>query len=357
MKATLSLSTNWNSREVEDGRALVESARALGLDAIELGYALTHRQADGIRAAVAAHEIAITSVHAFCPVPMGATAGHPEIHTICATDARARSHAVKAVLESARFAAEVGACAVVLHAGRVPAATRPAKQLESRAEAEFAAASGAPRPGLLARLLGRRPPPSVRGDAPEGQGGVHHAATPGADMRRISNITYSPDFLRRREKLYYLRDRKVPRFLDALRASLDDLLPEFESLNLKLGLENLPTFDAIPTEPEMMQLLAEFDSSALGYWHDLGHGQVRANLGYIHHASVTRRLAPHIVGMHLHDVVPPAGDHVMPPLGKTDFRALAFLAELAVPAVFEPAPGTPAEQIRDAIAYMRDVWP
>lgn len=337
MKATLSLSTNWNSREVEDGRALVESARALGLEAIELGYALTHRQADGIRAAIAAHEIAVTSVHAFCPVPMGASAGHPEIHTICATDARTRDHAVKAVLESARFAAEVGAKAVVLHAGRVPDATRPAKLLESRAEAEFAAAAGAPRPGLLARLLGRRPAP-----APE---------------TAVTKIQYSPDFLRRREKLYYLRDRKVPRYLDALRNSLDDLLPEFESLGLKLGLENLPTFDAIPTEPEMMQLLDEFDSPSLGYWHDLGHGQVRANLGYLHHASLARRLAPHIVGMHLHDVVPPAGDHVMPPLGKTDFRSLAFLADLAVPAVFEPAPGTPAEQIRDAIAYMRDVWP
>ena len=106
----------------------------------------------------------------------------------------------------------------------------------------------------------------------------------------------------------------------------------------------------------MMQLMREFDSPALGYWHDLGHGQVRANLGYIHHASVARRLAPSIVGMHLHDVVPPTGDHVMPPLGKTDFASLAFLGELDVPAVFEPAPGTPSDQIRDAIAHIRATW-
>lgn len=336
MKATLSLSTNWNSREVDDGRALVDSARELGLAAIELGYALTHRQADGIRAAVAAHDIAVTSVHAFCPVPMGASSGHPEIHSICVTDSRARAHAVEAVLESARFAAEVGARAVVLHAGRVPEATRPAKLLEQRAEREYAAASGALRPGLLALLLGRRPP-QPPSPAP-------------------ARIAYSPDFIRRREKLYYLRDRKVPKLLDALRKSLDDLLPEFEDLGLRLGLENLPTFDAIPTEPEMQQLLREFDSPALGYWHDIGHGQVRANLGYIHHASLARRLAPDIVGMHLHDVAPPAGDHIMPPLGQTDFASLAFLGDLDVPAVFEPAPGTPAEQIRDAIAFLRETW-
>ena len=340
MKAHLSLSTNWNSREVESGRAVVEAARELGLDAIELGYALTHRQADDVRAAIAAHEISITSVHAFCPVPMGASEGHPEIHSVCEPDSRARRQAVEAVLESARFAAEVGAAAVVLHAGRVPETTHPAKQLQALAEDECAAASGDKRPGWLARLLGRKPAPApAPSAAPAGR-----------------PLPFSDKFVRRRERLYYLRDKHVARRLDALRSSLDELLPEFETLHLRLGLENLPTFDAVPSEPEMLQLAREFDSPALGYWHDLGHGQVRANLGYIHHASVARRLAPITVGMHLHDVVPPAGDHVMPPLGKTDFASLSFLADLDVPAVLEPAPGTPAEQIREAINYFREIW-
>ena len=327
MKAHLSLSTNWISRSLDGGRGLVDAAHRLGLDALELGYSLTHRQADDIRAAVSAREIAITSVHAFCPVPMGATEGHPEIFSLCATDARERRHGVEAVLDTARFAAETGASAVVLHAGRVPELVHAAKDFEKRLSVP------PPAPGLLSRLL-RRPPPAPPAGA----------------------VPSSPAIDRLREKLVEQRTAKAGRYLDALRAALDELLPAFEDLGLKLGLENLPTYDAIPTEPEMFQLLQEFDSPAFGYWHDLGHGQVRANLGFIHHASVARRLAPHMVGMHVHDVMPPAGDHLMPPRGKTNFRALAFLADLPIPAVLEPAPDTPEEDLRTAIDYLRDVW-
>lgn len=330
MNAHLSLSTNWNSRSMDDGRGLVDAAHDLGLDALELGYALTNRQADDIRTAVAARDIAITSVHAFCPLPMGATEGHPELFSICLREERERKRAVEAVLNSARFAAEVGAKALVLHAGRVPELVHAAKDLE-----KLACTPPVPRPsgGFLSRLF-RHTHPAAEGDR----------GNP------------PPAFVKLRDKLIEQRSAKAAKYLDALRTSLDEILPTMEELGLRLGLENLPTYDAIPTEPEMFQLLQEFDSPALGYWHDLGHGQVRANLGFIHHVSVARRLAPHMVGMHIHDVIPPATDHVMPPLGKTNFPALSFLGKLDIPAVLEPAPDTPAEDIRAAIAFLRDVW-
>lgn len=328
MKAHLAISSNWNSRDMDNGHPLVDAAHSLGLDALELGYALTNRQADDIRAAVKAHEIVITSVHAFCPVPMGAESGHPEIFTICERDERGRARAIDAVLDSARFAAEVGARAVVLHAGRVTPVVHEAKALENIASRPPAA------PGLFARLFGKRAP-SPAPDAP---------------------WVFPETAAKLREKLYDRRAAKAQPFLDALRASLDKLVPSFEELGVRLGLENLPTYDAIPNEPEMTQLLGDYDSPFLGYWHDLGHGQVRANLGYIHHSSVVKRLSPRLVGMHIHDVIPPAGDHVMPPRGKTNFASLAFLADLDVPAVLEPAPGTPVEDIREGISFLRKTW-
>lgn len=315
MKAHLSLSTNWISRSLNDGHSLVEAAHRLDLDALELGYALTNRQADDIRAAVSAREIHITSVHAFCPLPMGSTEGHPETFSITLTDSRERHRAIEAVLDSARFAAEVGAKVVVLHAGRVLEIVHEAKHFAS-----LVAAPKRPQ-GFLSRLLHR-----------------------------------PPDVDRARESLIEHRAAKAPRYLDCLRHSLDTLLPAFEELQLKLGLENLPSFDALPNESEMVQLLQEFDSPALAYWHDLGHGQVRANLGFIHHASVVRRFTPYLAGMHIHDVIPPLTDHVMPPLGAIHFPSFAFLGALDVPAVLEPAPNTPEEDLRNAIQFLRQTW-
>lgn len=315
MKAQLSLSTNWNSRACQDGRPLIEAAHRLGLDTLELGYALTHRQADDIRAAIAAHEIRVLSVHAFCPTPMGATEGHPETFSITALEPRPRERAIQAVLDTAHFAAEVGAQVVVLHAGRISEIVH-----EAKAYASLIASPPAP-PSFFARLLHRPPAPAQKFEA-----------------------------------LLAHRAARAPRYLDALRTSLDTLLPAFEELHLRLGLENLPSYDALPNEPEMTQLLQEFDSPALAYWHDLGHGQIRANLGFIHHASVLRRLTPHLAGLHIHDVIPPLTDHVMPPLGHIDFSKFAFLADLPIPAVLEPAPNTPESDLQQAIAFLHQTW-
>ncbi len=307
--ARLSLSTNWNSRSGLGGTDLVRTARTLGLSRLELGYALTNRQADELRPLVASGEIEISSVHAFCPVPMGVSSGHPELFSICEPSERARIHAVAAVKNTARFALEMGAPVVVLHAGRVGAVIRAARKIQDLAE----------------------------------------KGVPASD----------PKFDRKREALILKRDRKAPKHLDALRLALDELVPWFEDHRLVLGLENLPTYDAMPTESEMFSLLQDYESPALAAWHDIGHGQVRANLGFIHHASVLRRFAPHLGGLHVHDVLPPADDHMMPPQerGTVDFPALSFLGELPIPAVLEPAPGTPPESVARAVDYLRAAWP
>ena len=45
--------------------------------------------------------------------------------------------------------------------------------------------------------------------------------------------------------------------------------------------EGLEPFDALP--------MGVLDTPALAYWHDMGHGQVRANLGLIRHAEAARK--------------------------------------------------------------------
>ena len=74
---------------------------------------------------------------------------------------------------------------------------------------------------------------------------------------------------------------------------------------MRLCLENLPTADAIPNEPETFALLREYEGSPLAYWHDWGHGQIRHELGLVHQGMLLKRLRDRIGGMHLHDVRSP----------------------------------------------------
>lgn len=115
------LSTNWCSGRLDSGEAIVDEALALGFDALELGYLTTDAQVRGFRARLG--EMPVGSVHAFCPVPVSAPCGSPELYALAAFDDGERAIARSHVLRNVAFAAEMGADALVLHAGRVACRT------------------------------------------------------------------------------------------------------------------------------------------------------------------------------------------------------------------------------------------
>jgi sugar phosphate isomerase/epimerase len=111
------LSTNWCSQRLESGEAIADKALELGFDALELGFRTTPGQAEGFRRALG--RIRVGSVHAFCPVPVSAPEGYPELYQLASLDEDARRIARVHVVRNVEFAASMGADAVVLHAGRV----------------------------------------------------------------------------------------------------------------------------------------------------------------------------------------------------------------------------------------------
>lgn len=118
---TFALSTNWNNRRQASGEAIADEARALGFEALELGFHTTADQVRGFKARLG--EMPVGSIHAFCPVPLSAPRGYPELYLLADFDEAARSLARVHVRKNVEFAAEMGARAVVLHAGRVPCRT------------------------------------------------------------------------------------------------------------------------------------------------------------------------------------------------------------------------------------------
>ena len=113
----LSLSTNWCNRRIESGEEIADKAMELGFEELELGYHTTQAQVKGFKARL--DQIPVGSVHAFCPVPISAPQGYPELYPLASLDENDRAIARVHVKKNIEFAAEMGADAVVLHAGRV----------------------------------------------------------------------------------------------------------------------------------------------------------------------------------------------------------------------------------------------
>ena len=111
------LSTNWCNRRLESGEAIADAAAALGFDALELGFHTTQEQVKGFKARL--DKMPVGSIHAFCPVPISAPQGYPELYQLAGFDEAARAIARVHVRKNVEFAADMGADAVVLHAGRV----------------------------------------------------------------------------------------------------------------------------------------------------------------------------------------------------------------------------------------------
>ena len=107
----LSLSTNWCNRSIESGEEIADKAVALGFDELELGFHTTMFQVQGFKKRL--DRIPVGSVHAFCPVPISAPQGYPELYSLATSDENARAIARVHVRKNIEFAAGIGADTVV----------------------------------------------------------------------------------------------------------------------------------------------------------------------------------------------------------------------------------------------------
>lgn len=299
-----SITTHWNTDRHQSGEAIIEEILKLGLNRVELGYDLTLDLVPGVKKMVAAGAVTVDTVHNFCPVPTASPIGHPELYSLASTDSRERALAVKYTTATIRFAAEIGAKVVVFHCGRV------------------------------------------------------NVAPDTHDLILFMNAghLFDTEFEKRRQRLIEARERRFQPHLDATCSGLEELLPVLQETGVKLGLEILPYWEGIPSELEAEKICARFETPSLGYWHDIGHGQIRENLGFGSHIRWLERLRPRLLGMHIHDVIHPATDHVMPPKGGFKFALFRHIARDDIFRVFEPMPGLPTEEVAEGIRLVRACW-
>ena len=131
-----SFSTCWNSARHTDGRAMLREIRELGFEYAELSHGIRISLLPGIFEAVKAGEIKISSVHNFCPLPVGVEKPAPNLYEFSSDRENDRRLALKHTLNTFDFAVKVGAPLVVLHFGSMDLKdyTGKLKELVSRGE-------------------------------------------------------------------------------------------------------------------------------------------------------------------------------------------------------------------------------
>jgi sugar phosphate isomerase/epimerase len=108
------------------------------------------------------------------------------------------------------------------------------------------------------------------------------------------------------------REAKSDAYFRRAKESLKRIADYAADKGVKLGVESRHSFEEIPNETEMQEVLEEFNLPHVGYWHDFGHVQVKHNLGFLDHVEWMRQVAPRLIGCHLHDTQWPGRDHMAP---------------------------------------------
>src|SRR3954462_10928758 len=93
--------------------------RELGFEYAEFSHASRLTLLPGVLQAVDAGEIKISSVHNFCPLPMGVDRPAPNIFKFSSENPRERENALKHTFKTIETAVRVKAHVVVLHMGAI----------------------------------------------------------------------------------------------------------------------------------------------------------------------------------------------------------------------------------------------
>ena len=165
-------------------------------------------------------------------------------------------------------------------------------------------------------------------------------------------------FIKRKLAFIKKREKIAPLYYGRAIEALDQLAQRAQELGVKLAVESRSRYEDVPSESEMIELQQHFATHpAVGYWHDFGHVQLKHNLGLLDHQDWLKRISPHLLGCHLHDVQWPARDHRVPFQGNLDYAPLLKHIAADLPMVWELSPTRNAADIRLALEIWRKKYP
>jgi len=283
---------------------MLEEIRDLGFEYAELSHGIRLSLVPGIFDAVDGGVIKISSLHNFCPLPMGVNTAAPNIFKFTAENARERENAVRHTLKTIETAERVKAPLIVLHMGAVEMKEYTDRLLDLVKE-------------------GKK-------DTPK----------------------YQKLFEEAEDRRAVLSEKPMQYAYEILRK----LIAEVEPRGIKLGIENREAVEEILFDNDYPFFLHEFQSPSVVYWHDTGHAQIKENLGFIDHAQHLKALQRRLYGFHIHDVEFPGRDHRAPGTGMIKFGELKPFVKPEHLKIFEFSPSLSVEEVKAGIAHIKSLW-
>jgi sugar phosphate isomerase/epimerase len=299
---SLAFSTCWNSDRHTRGDRLLAEIWELGVRQVELGHGIRVSLLQGIDDFLRDHDMVVTSVHNFCPLPIEVFQASPDCLKCTSSDSTERKRAQKHTLATIDQAARFGARYVILHLGFVPM----------------------------------------------------HDPT-----RRLAKLIYQGKIFGRpfvQTKLRAVQQREKADLYPRVRDWLLPVIEHAKQARVGLGIENRTELYTFPSESEFKRLFDDFKEPVIGYWHDFGHAQVRAHLTLHDHAEWLQTMVPRLMGCHVHDVNYPDRDHRIPFTGTVPFKELFPLIPSHVPLVWELSPSAQPDAIRTALQKWHELF-
>ena len=283
---------------------MLREIRDMGFEYAELSHGIRISLLPGIFEAVEAGEIKISTLHNFCPLPMGVNHAAPNIFKFTSDDRRERDNAWKHTLKTLETAERVGARLVVLHMGCIEMKDYTDKLIDMVGEG--------------------------------------HKDSPKYEKLCMEVI----------EK----REAKKERYVDLANEMLKRIAEDAARRGIMLGIENREALEEIPLETDFGFFFRDFPGGTVRYWHDCGHAQIKHNVGFIDHVLHLESMAEQLAGFHIHDVQFPGRDHCAPGTGMIDFASLKHVVRPDHIKVFEMSPGLSPEEVRNGVAHLKSIW-
>ena len=294
-----SLSTMWAQQErFADMHEFARITESLGYDAIEVSHSTPTEQFERLLDGSGA---TISSIHA--PAPLVKTDGKRNSSLNLAALDDERDTAIEFTKGTIDHAANAGAGYVVVHLG-----------------------------GITSKMLGSE-----------------------LKQRRLfdSGTREGPEADALRRETLERRAEQVTPWFEKARESLAVLAAYAKERGVAIGLENRLHYHEFPLPQEALELCADYPAELVGYWHDVGHAEVQARLGYVDKRAWLDTNKERTLGCHLHDV-DGLGDHRAPGNGDVEWDYIAEGLPAGALRVFEINQRQPDEDVAGAIAFLRE---